>query len=187
MHPIIQQTATDVAAGDHSDTRLVMAYTDHAAAVRRSVLRVVRDPDAADDIVADAFTRLLIEAQRDRWPVQVGPWLYRVAWNLAMSRGRHMTVVARVGRQLCAADRDRLADSPESLVLRREIGLELGRAVDALRPDARAAVLLAAEGFDGNAIAAIIGRSYAATRTLLCRSRARLRTSLAANEASPAV
>lgn len=184
MHPINLQTATDSAAP--SDARLVMAYTDHAGAVRRSVLRIVRDPDAADDIVADAFTRLLIEAQRDRWPEQVGPWLYRVAFNLSMSRGRHLTVAARVDRHMRVTERDRLADSPESLVIRREVGRELGRAVDALRPDARAAVLLAAEGFDGNAIAAIIGRSYAATRTLLCRSRASLRSSLTANGTSPA-
>lgn len=182
MDPSTQQAATDSAAA--SNGRVVTAYTDHAAAIRRYILRIVRDPDATDDIVADAFTRLLIEAQRDRWPQQVGPWLYRVARNLTMSRGRHLTIAARVDRQMRVGERDRLADSPESLVIRREVGLELGHAVDALRPDARTVVLLAAEGYDGNAIATIIGRSYAATRTLLCRSRASLRRSLA-NEAIP--
>ena len=41
--------------------------------------------------------------------------------------------------------------------------------------DARAALLLAAQGFDGLTISRAINRSEIATRALLCRSRIRLR------------
>jgi DNA-directed RNA polymerase specialized sigma24 family protein len=43
---------------------------------------------------------------------------------------------------------------------------------------------MAAYGVDGPAIANAIGRSQGATRTLLCRARARLRTNLLALEAN---
>jgi RNA polymerase sigma-70 factor, ECF subfamily len=184
MHATTHGATTDHTNDVPIDERLAMAFDEHAAALRRYALHIARDPDAADDIVADAFARLFTEAQADRWPKRVGPWLYRVAWNLAMSRGRRMTVAARVNRQMRASFRERVVDSPESLVIRREVGSELDRAVSTLSPDARTAVLLAAEGFDGAAIAATIGRSYAATRTLLCRSRGILRVALAASRAS---
>ena len=52
-----------------------------------------------------------------------------------------------------------------------------------LGADARTALLMAANGFNGLEIADAIGRSPNATRTLMCRSRLQLRarlTSLAA-------
>jgi hypothetical protein len=42
--------------------------------------------------------------------------------------------------------------------------------------------LLAAQGFDGREIAASIGRTEGATRTLMCRSRIKLRLLLEAAE-----
>ena len=71
---------------------------------------------------------------------------------------------------------------PESEFLRTERNSELYRAMAKLPPDARAALLLAAQGFDGREIAASIGRTEGATRTLLSRSRAQLRLVLEAAE-----
>ena len=53
-----------------------------------------------------------------------------------------------------------------------------------LDPGARAALLLASEGFSGAEIATAIGRSEAATRTLLCRTRLRVRGRLESPEAA---
>jgi DNA-directed RNA polymerase specialized sigma24 family protein len=47
-----------------------------------------------------------------------------------------------------------------------------------LATDARTALLLSADGFSGEEIAAAIGRSHAATRTLLTRARIRVRLAL---------
>ena len=66
--------------------------------------------------------------------------------------------------------------------MRTERDAELHHALAGLSPDARAALLLAAEGFAGQEIAASIGRTEAATRTLMCRSRAQLRLVLEAAE-----
>ncbi len=69
-------------------------------------------------------------------------------------------------------------ESPESDVLEREGRSALEAAVAALPTDARTALLLSAEGFNGDEIAVAIGRTNAATRTLLTRARVRVRLAL---------
>jgi RNA polymerase sigma-70 factor (ECF subfamily) len=158
------------------------AYQRLAGELNGFLIRTVRDPDVAADLLSDAFTRLLVEERAGRWPDQPRAWLYRVASNLAMSRGRHLQVVARVDRSLQGAYREPKDASADVEVLRRERRGDLDRALEQLTTDARTALLLAAAGFDGREISDTIGRSEAATRTLLCRSRLRLRELLAGIE-----
>ena len=155
------------------------AYERHAAEINGFLVRAVRDVDVAADLLADAFTKLLIEERGNRWPDQPRAWLYRVASNLVMSRGRHLQVATRIDRVLHAQERDRVSDSPHVEVMRRERRSDLDRALAALGVDARTALLLAAQGFDGATIATTIGRTEVATRTLMCRSRLKLRELLA--------
>jgi len=70
--------------------------------------------------------------------------------------------------------------TPEASYLQREGRADLVAALADLAPDARAALLLSSEGFSGLEIAAAIGRSDAATRTLLSRTRVRVRQRLEA-------
>jgi DNA-directed RNA polymerase specialized sigma24 family protein len=72
----------------------------------------------------------------------------------------------------------RVAESPESTYLLGEVEARLIDALQRLSPDARAVVVMAARGISGHDIAHSIGRSDAATRTLLCRARVRLRVLL---------
>lgn len=155
------------------------AYERHAAEIYGFLTRAVRDADVAADLLADAFTKLLVEERGKRWPDQPRAWLYRVASNLVMSRGRHLQVATRVDRVLHARERDRVSESPDVEVMRRERRSDLDRALAALGVDARTALLLAAQGFDGATIATTIGRTEVATRTLMCRSRLKLRELLA--------
>ena len=67
------------------------------------------------------------------------------------------------------------APSPEAGVVGREGVAEMERVLEGLSAEARLALLLSGEGFSGDEIAATIGRSAAATRTLLSRARARVR------------
>jgi RNA polymerase sigma factor (sigma-70 family) len=155
------------------------AYERLASELFGFLIRTVRDPDAAADLLSDTFTRLLLEERAGRWPEQPRPWLYRVASNLAMSRGRHLQVVARADRVLQARYREPHEAGPDVEVLRRERRSDLDRAMGELSTDARTALLLAAQGFDGRTISETIGRSEVATRALLCRARLRLRELLA--------
>ena len=170
-------TATIRVADAHNalGARTGEAYEQLSGELNGYLIRTVRDPEAAADLLADAFTRLFVEEQHGRWPDQPRAWLYRVATNLAMSRGRHLQVVERTNRVLRGGYSEPRDSSPDVEVLRRERRGELDQALDRLPLDARTALLLAAQGFDGRAVSQAIRRSEVATRALLCRSRLRLR------------
>lgn len=151
------------------------AYEQLSTELYGFLVRTTRDAEVAADLLADVFTKLLVEERQGRWPGQPRAWLYRVAANLATSRGRHLQVVARVDRALRSQHSEPRDASPDVEVLRREQRGTLDRALEQIPSDARLALLLAAQGFDGVTISRAIHRSEAATRTLLCRSRIRLR------------
>jgi RNA polymerase sigma factor (sigma-70 family) len=151
------------------------AFEQHSAEIHGFLVRTVRDIDVAADLVADTFTKMLIEERAGRWPDHPRAWLYRVASNLAMSRGRHLQVATRVDRMLQRRGGDNVADSPDIEVLRRERRTDLDQALARLGADARVALLLAAQGYDGATIAITLGRTEASTRTLMSRSRLLLR------------
>jgi DNA-directed RNA polymerase specialized sigma24 family protein len=68
------------------------------------------------------------------------------------------------------------------VVLGREARDRVEKALAVLSPDGRMAILLAAHGLGTTAVAAAIGRTELATRSLLCRARLRLREHLAEQE-----
>ena len=152
------------------------SWAEHAAGLHAYLLSLTRDPSTAEDIAQEAFLRLTREVGDGRTPDNIGGWLHRVAANVAMSRARHNRVVDRYAPTLF--DRG-LGDSPEDEVLRSERDRLIRDALAGLSATDRAAVVMAAEGYRGPEIARALARTQAATRTLLCRARARLRGSLA--------
>jgi len=77
------------AAHDDVQTRVSEAFRLEYARVVASVLRIVRDIDAAEEVVQEAFAQAL-----DRWPVtglpdRPGAWLLTAARRRALDRLRH--------------------------------------------------------------------------------------------------
>lgn len=163
-----------------SRAEVLDVYDAHHDEVWAFLLDATRDGQAAEDLLQEVFLRLLREARAGRMPDQVRPWLYRVAANLVVSRGRRLVSARRwLERFAVTEHRAAVAESPEGRFLRHEAAEDLDAVLARLDPHARAALLLAAEGFSGREIAAAIGRSEAATRTLMCRARIRVRHELA--------
>ena len=154
------------------------AYERHAAEIHAFVLRIVRDPEVAADLVADTFTKLFTEEQAHRTPLLPRPWLYRVAANLATSRGRRVQSALRASSKLQRDARADHAPSAEQELIGRERDAALHRALGQVSLEERTALLLAAAGHDGATVALLIGKSHVATRTLMCRARKRLRAAL---------
>lgn len=154
-------------------------YDAHHRELANFVRAIERDRDTADDIVSESFVRLIEEIRRGRTPDQPRAWLYRVAANLAIDRGRRRTVVTRVLGRLVD---HRTEPPPDDEVLRGETRREVWAALSHLPIDARTALLLAAHGFSGRDIAEALGRSELATRSLICRARLRLREQLGGSE-----
>lgn len=153
------------------------AYLEFEPGLRRRLTALVRDPAAAEDLTQEAFVRLLAEVRGDRTPENVGGWLWRVARNLVTSRGRRMAVADRHRGELV---RDIEFASPEVVAIQEESQSEVLAALGVLDRTGLAAVTLAAHGLSAPEIARSIGRSPNATRTLLCRARARVRAAVVA-------
>ena len=58
-------------------------YDLYRLPVYRTALGITRDPDAADDILQEAFLRLHTYAHRINPALPLAPWLYRIAVNLS--------------------------------------------------------------------------------------------------------
>ena len=97
--------------------------------------------------------------------------------NLAISLGRRETVSQRFAGALGSRDEP---VTPEAVALDDELRADLASALRALPDGARRALVLAAWGYSGAEIAAAIGRTDCATRTLMCRARLELRDRLVA-------
>ena len=152
------------------------AYDAHERALYAFALGLTRSGAAAEDLVQETYLRLVREAQGGRPPDNVRAWLYRVCSNLATSRGRRATVATRYLPFLASRE---VGETPEARHLRLELGSELSAALAELTADERQGLLLSAGGFHGTEIAEIIGRSHAATRTMLCRARMKVQARLA--------
>jgi RNA polymerase sigma factor (sigma-70 family) len=155
-------------------------YDRHQQELFTFALRSCRDREAAEDLLHEAFVRLIVEVDAGRMPDNVRAWLYRVTANLVASRGRRATVARRW--LASAGAQERVVHGPEPAFLERERRDDLDDALGDLGADARTALLMAAEGFRGDEIATAIGRSAVATRTLMCRARLQLRERLGSME-----
>jgi RNA polymerase sigma-70 factor (ECF subfamily) len=162
------------------------AFEDYHAELLSFLRRSTRDDEVAEDLAQEAFLRLAREVAAGRRPDHPRAWLYRVASNLVVSRARRgRTVMAWLARYGQPAARSESDASPEEGFLRRERRSELEAVLGTLSPDARTALLLSGQGFTGFEIAAAIGRSPGATRSLLTRTRISLRLALEAEGQRP--
>jgi RNA polymerase sigma-70 factor, ECF subfamily len=147
-------------------------FTEHRPRLVRYLTGLTRDPELAEDLAQEAFLRLAGELEAGRGPDCVPAWLRRVATNLATSQARRAQVATRHEGILPRPAEPR---TPESIVVGGELAAQVDDLVGDLSRTERDVVVLAAHGVTGSEIAAAVGRSPAATRTLLCRARAKLR------------
>jgi len=155
-------------------------YDAHQRELFSFALRTSRDREVAEDLVHESFVRLIQEVEAGREPANIRAWLYRVIANLAVSRARRAAVAQKQLGELL----DRGTEGgPEPIFLEQERRSDLETVLAELGPDARTALLMAANGFNGMEIAEAIGRSGNATRSLMCRARLQLRERLGSMEA----
>lgn len=128
-----------------------------------------------EDVVHEAFARLVRETSAGRSPLLVRPWLYRVAHNLVVSELRRSVPIAVASDERASPAREARSISAEMEAEAASLSPELRQALAALSGAARISILMAAEGYSGREIAATVGRSQLATRALLCRTRHSLR------------
>lgn len=138
------------------------------------LLRMVSDPEMADDLTHDVFAKVLKLLPTLTSEHKVLPWLYRVANNAAIDqlRRRRRFAWLRMGALHGTADEPHAADEhgrvPEQAHVRAVLGT--------LPPENSAALLLhALEGYSYKEIADIQGVSMTAVRSRIARARAAFR------------
>jgi DNA-directed RNA polymerase specialized sigma24 family protein len=62
---------------------LGLLFERHRARVYHTALAIVRDPEAAEDILQDCFLKVYVNAKRIDPNRPLAPWLYRVTVNLS--------------------------------------------------------------------------------------------------------
>lgn len=134
----------------------------------RMLYRRTGDQDRAEDLAAEVFARALASP-----PDNPRPWLFAVALNLVRDDGRR---AVRQGRrlQLLKAETVTTSGPPDEEFDRETKTRAVQAGLAELRDLDREVLLLKAEGFDYDEIAAATGLAKGAIGTTLCRARKRL-------------
>lgn len=146
---------------------LTELFEQYYESLVRMLYRRTGDRDRAEDLAQETFARAVAAP-----PNNPRPWLFAVALNLVREDGRR---ALRQGRrlELLRAD-DPPEDGPERDFERNERSDGVRAALATLNERDREALLLKAEGFNYDEIAATLGLSKGAIGTTLARARRRL-------------
>ena len=146
---------------------LTQLFEQHYESLVRMLYRRTGDRDRAEDLAQETFARAVAAP-----PNNPRPWLFAVALNLVREDGRR---AVRQGRRLeLLRTEDRPTEGPDVDFERQERSASVHAALATLGERDREALLLKAEGFNYEEIAATLGLSKGAVGTTLARARRRL-------------
>ncbi len=166
--------------------QLVLMYQGQAYNV---AYRLLGDPDAAADATQDAFLKAYQRLHQLRGG-SFRAWLLRIVTNTCydMLRKQKRRPTQSLEPQSDEEESDRLprwqsdAESPEDIVLRREIHWAVQEGLATLSPEHRAIVVLSdIEGLSYEEIAQVLNIPLGTVKSRLSRARARLRDYLRAH------
>ena len=153
------------------------------------IARLVQDPGRAEELTQDTFVKMFRALATYDPDLRFSSWLFRIAHNTAIDALRQRQVplaaprVDEDGEEVdpLAGLPDVTGDSPEKAMLRREIARALDEAIDLLRPEYRAVVVLRHhEDLDYEEIAEVTGLPLGTVKTYLHRARKALASHLRA-------
>lgn len=163
-----------VAQAQRNLDRFGPLYARYVGPIHAFVLGRTGDPDRADDITSQVFTRALAALPR----YHTGPfrsWLYAIARNILIDTHRRVKPVAPMDAAGDVPSRDL---APEDQAIASEARATLMAALDTLTKTQREIVLLRLQGLTGREIADELGMGYAAMKSAQYRAFARLRDRL---------
>jgi len=157
-----------VGAGDHAAFRVLVER--YQGALYTFVVRLVRRPSIAEELVQEAFGRAFRAAPRFTPTASVSTWLFHIAARLALNEAARAHHHYEVGGKL--PDVPAEARSPFDDLERKELSRTLEAALAQLPPKQRAAVVLARfEDMPYRDIGKVLELSEGAVDGLLQRAR----------------
>jgi RNA polymerase sigma-70 factor, ECF subfamily len=166
------------------EREFALLFEEYSAPIYNYVLRMVSDHDRAADITQDTFIKAYRKLDTVTEATSTRSWLYRIATNTAIDDMRRRRMLVRAvddeDQPAFANEPDR-GPGPEAQVMAGTLDERVQRALMTLRPNHRQCLLLSdLEDMAPQQIGEVMGISYAAVRTLLCRARGEMRRALAA-------
>jgi RNA polymerase sigma-70 factor (ECF subfamily) len=178
----LDRTAMNRPADDGLELEFAQLFEEYSAPIYNYVLRMVADPDRAADITQDTFIKAYRKLDTVNEASSRRSWLYRIATNTAIDDMRRRRMVTPMSDdQPAFANRPDHGPGPEAQVMAATLDERIQRALMTLRPNHRQCLLLSdLEDMSAQQIGEVMGLSYAAVRTLLCRARGEMRRALSA-------
>lgn len=151
-------------------------FREYHASLVRMLMRRTGDRDRAEEIAQEVFARAVAAPPRNP-----RPWLFAVALNLVREEGRRD--VRRERRlMLYRAEQPEAFEPPDDALDRHDRRAAVRAALDTLSARDRDALLLKAEGFSYDDIAATLGLARGAVGTTLSRARRKLLEAMGGGE-----
>jgi len=164
--------------GDKRAFELLVEKYQHRLA--RLVARLVRDPAEAEDVTQEAFIKAYRALPSFRGDSAFYTWLYRIGINTAknflVATGRRAPTSTEVDAEEAegheSADQLRDINTPESLLLSKEIAGTVNAAIESLPEELRSAIQLRElEGMSYEEIAKLMDCPIGTVRSRIFRAR----------------
>lgn len=153
---------------------------EHSARVYRLAYRLTGNRHDAEDLTQETFVRVF-RSLDSYVPGTFEGWLHRITTNLFLdqARRRKRIRIDSTGDETAAWPSSDQLSSPERAFEHVNLDSDVQRALDALPPEYRAAVVLCdIEGLSYEEIAVTLGIKLGTVRSRIHRARAQLRRSL---------
>lgn len=189
LEDLSPEALLEAAAGGHA-TALLTLYDRVAPTLVGVAMRVLSNRAESEDVVQDAFTRAWREAASfDRQRGSALAWMVTLTRNRAIDVLRQRKRRAQQSDELVAEGEQQEPErprSPERALHDMQRAVAVRAALDALRPEQRAALELAYfSGLSHSEIAAALGQPLGTVKTRIAQSVKRLREVLAAHAPAP--
>ena len=153
---------------------LAAMYSAYKGRIYTFLLRFLADPEMADDVTQETFTKAYAALDRLTREHRVLPWLYRIATNAAIDHVRRRKRIRwiHIGSVADTSEEPHMNDEHARVPEREHIQAVLRR----LPPENAIALLLhAVEGYSYDEIAQIQNVTMTAVRSRIARARAAFR------------
>lgn len=170
-----------VEAAQRGDKRAFeMLLAKYQRKIFRLLGRLVRDPAEVEDVAQEAFIKAYRALPSFRGESAFYTWLYRIAintaknWLAAQGRRAPTTTSNDVDEAETFDDSSTLrdVDTPDSMLLTKQVGEAVNRAIDRLPEDLRQAIVLREiEGMSYEEIAAAMNCPIGTVRSRIFRAR----------------
>jgi RNA polymerase sigma-70 factor (ECF subfamily) len=170
-----------VSAETTTETDLTALVQTYSALLFRVAHSILRNRAESEDVVQDAFLRVLEHEKKLPEVRDLRVWLVRITWNLAIDRRRRIRP-DQLDEPFAASLIAHSVPADQALSDARQIAATLREIERLPQPERHALLLSAIDELSIPEISILLNRSESAVRALLFRARTRLRERLEKNE-----